>query len=164
MLPGPHRTAPRGRHFPGHAARVAEVEQSRHHRLLLHDQGTRRSRTPVQIGGGGHGHLIPGFFNIDIVPPADLVWDVRESLPVRDSTVDFLFSEHFLEHIDYPHSVKNYITELHRVTTPGCHVVTGVPDAELVINAYHQRPRILPRHAAALVQPTQLPGRHEYLP
>ena len=78
--------------------------------------------------------------------------------------MDFLFSEHFLEHIDYPHSVKNYITELHRVTTPGCHVVTGVPDAELVINAYHQRPRILPRHAAALVQPTQLPGRHEYLP
>lgn len=89
----------------------------------------------VQIGGGSH--LIEGFFNIDIVPPADLIWDVRESLPLPDASVEVLFSEHFLEHIDYPRSVKHHVTEVHRVLAAGGHAICGVPDAEVVLRAYH---------------------------
>lgn len=33
----------------------------------------------VQIGGGAH--RIDAFFNIDLVPPADLHWDIREGIP-----------------------------------------------------------------------------------
>ncbi|HEV3157385.1 MAG TPA: methyltransferase domain-containing protein [Candidatus Baltobacteraceae bacterium] len=91
----------------------------------------------VQIGGGNH--RIEGFFNIDIVPPADLVWDIRESIPLSESSVELLFSEHFLEHIDYPRSVKHYIAELYRVLRSDGQVITGVPDAEIVLNAYQKR-------------------------
>jgi predicted SAM-dependent methyltransferase len=97
--------------------------------------GCRHPR--VQIGGGTH--RLPGFYNIDIVEPADLIWDVRESLPLADDSVEFLFSEHFLEHIDYPRSVKTYAAEAHRVIAAGGHIVTGVPDAEAVLTAYKTR-------------------------
>jgi predicted SAM-dependent methyltransferase len=96
--------------------------------------GTEHPR--VQIGGGHH--LIEGFYNIDIVPPADLIWDVRESLPLPHESAEVLFSEHFLEHIDYPRSVKHYVAEVHRVLTAGGYAICGVPDAEAVLQGYHE--------------------------
>jgi SAM-dependent methyltransferase len=92
----------------------------------------------VQIGGGAH--RLDGFFNIDAVPPADLLWDVREGIPLHDSSVRLLFSEHFLEHIDYPRSAKRYAAEAHRVLSPGGQVVTGVPDAAHVLTRYPAPP------------------------
>ena len=91
----------------------------------------------VQIGGGDH--QVDGFFNIDIVPPADLVADIREGIPLPDGSVEFLFSEHFVEHIDYPCSVKRFVADTFRVLAPGGQVVTGVPDAEVVLRGYHER-------------------------
>lgn len=88
----------------------------------------------VQIGGGGH--RIDGFFNIDLVPPADLLWDVREGIPLQDDSTAEIFSEHFLEHIDYPRSVKGYVREARRVLMPGGRIVTGVPDAAFALIQY----------------------------
>jgi len=88
----------------------------------------------VQIGGGGH--RIDGFFNIDLVPPADLLWDIREGIPLQNDSTAEIFSEHFLEHIDYPRSAKHYIREAHRVLMPGGRIITGVPDAAFALNQY----------------------------
>ncbi|MFJ3712229.1 class I SAM-dependent methyltransferase [Streptomyces sp. NPDC090053] len=88
----------------------------------------------VQIGGGAH--RIDGFFNIDLVPPADLLWDVREGIPLQDDSTDEIFSEHFLEHIDYPRSAKSYVREAHRVLASGGRIITGVPDAAFALNQY----------------------------
>lgn len=88
----------------------------------------------LQIGGGGH--AMDGFFNIDIVPPADLLWDIREGIPVADGAADFVFSEHFLEHIDYPHSAKLYAAETYRILRSGGRAVTGVPDAKKIVDGY----------------------------
>lgn len=73
------------------------------------------------------------------MPPADLVSDIREGIPLLDASVEFLFSEHFLEHIDYPRSVKRYVAEVFRVLVPGGQVVTGVPDAVIVLRGYQER-------------------------
>ena len=91
----------------------------------------------IQIGGGSR--LLRGFFNVDIVPPADLLWDVREGLPFADKSSEFIFSEHFLEHIDYPVSVKKFIKECFRVLRCGGILVLGVPDSELAVKAYARR-------------------------
>ncbi|EKX69166.1 hypothetical protein STRIP9103_05002 [Streptomyces ipomoeae 91-03] len=88
----------------------------------------------VQIGGGAH--RIDGFLNIDLVPPADLLWDIREGIPLQDDSTDEIFSEHFLEHIDYPRSAKHYVREAHRVLVPGGRIITGVPDAAFALSQY----------------------------
>lgn len=81
-------------------------------------------------------HRIDGFFNIDLVPPADLLWDIREGIPLHDDSTYEIFSEHFLEHIDYPRSAKYYVREAHRVLAEGGRIITGVPDAAFALSHY----------------------------
>ncbi|MFI0218255.1 class I SAM-dependent methyltransferase [Streptomyces lydicus] len=122
-------------------AAAKEFELNRYHRASQKAWPNGRideTPTKVQIGGGAH--RLDGFYNIDAVPPADLLWDVREGIPLHDATVEFLFSEHFLEHIDYPRSAKHYAREGHRVLAPNGQLVTGVPDAGYVLNQYPAGP------------------------
>ncbi|MFI1964038.1 methyltransferase domain-containing protein [Streptomyces pathocidini] len=118
-------------------AAAREIELHRHHHASQRAWPSGRidqKPTKVQIGGGTH--RIDGFFNIDAVPPADLLWDVREGIPLHDDTVQTIFSEHFMEHIDYPCSVKHYVAESHRVLVPGGQIITGVPDAAFALSQY----------------------------
>lgn len=121
------------------AAKEIELYQRHHASTKAYPDG-RISATPekVQIGGGSH--RINGFFNIDAFPPAELLWDIREGIPLHDGTVRTLFSEHFLEHIDYPRSAKHYAREAHRVLVPGGQLITGVPDAAFVLAEYPAAP------------------------
>jgi predicted SAM-dependent methyltransferase len=118
-------------------AAAKEIELHRHHRASLRawpDGHIDEKPARVQIGGGTH--RIDGFFNIDLVPPADLLWDVREGIPLQDDSTAEIFSEHFLEHIDYPHSAKQYAREAHRALAPGGRIITGVPDAAFALSRY----------------------------
>jgi len=93
----------------------------------------------IQIGGGKH--TLEGYLNIDIVPPADLICDVREGVPLGNNCCDFIFNEHFFEHIDYPISAKKVIREFYRILKPGGQVVLGVPDSELAAKSYIKKDR-----------------------
>ncbi|MFE2496869.1 class I SAM-dependent methyltransferase [Streptomyces scopuliridis] len=118
-------------------AAAREIELHRYHRASRRAWSSGRidaQPSKVQIGGGAH--RIDGFFNIDAVPPADLLWDIREGVPLQNNSVTEIFSEHFLEHIDYPHSVKNYVREAHRVLLQGGRIITGVPDAAFALSRY----------------------------
>jgi predicted SAM-dependent methyltransferase len=57
---------------------------------------TRANR--LHIGSGPQ--ILPGWVNIDVVryPGVDQLLDVRRGLPFKD--VQFIFAEHFIEHID----------------------------------------------------------------
>ncbi|MEK7526420.1 MAG: methyltransferase domain-containing protein [Patescibacteria group bacterium] len=88
----------------------------------------------VQIGGGRHPKK--GYLNIDIFPPADVIYDIREGIPLKNDSVSFIFNEHFLEHLDYPISVKKVIKECLRVLKPGGKLVIGVPDGGNAIQKY----------------------------
>ncbi|WP_338676539.1 methyltransferase domain-containing protein [Streptomyces sp. SCSIO 30461] len=123
-------------------AAVKEIALSQYHRASREAYPSGQidaAPKNVQVGGGAH--RIDGFFNLDAVPPADLLWDVREGLPLQDNTVEVLFSEHFLEHIDYPTSAKHYAREAHRVLAPGGRLITGVPDASFVLSRYPAGPQ-----------------------
>lgn len=88
----------------------------------------------VNIGCGGKN--IPDFLNIDIAEPCDLLWDVRTGLPLADNSVELIFSEHFLEHIDYDYSARILLNDCFRTLNPNGRVIFGVPDAEVAIRAY----------------------------
>lgn len=91
----------------------------------------------VQIGSGPH--PIDGFVNLDLGFKSDITWDIREGLPFDDNSVDFIFSEHTLEHIDYPVSVKRHFKDLFRVLETGGKSVIGVPDGGRVARAYYEK-------------------------
>lgn len=90
----------------------------------------------LQIGGGQH--YLRNFVNLDLFPPADIIWDCRYGLPFSKEKFKFVFTEHFLEHLDFPISVKKVLSEIYRILEPNGSLLIGVPDGEKVIRAYSQ--------------------------
>lgn len=88
----------------------------------------------LQIGCGKR--LLPGFVNLDIFPPADVVWDCRYGLPFSADKFNFIFTEHFFEHVDFPISSKQILKEIYRVLASNGELVIGVPDGGMVARAY----------------------------
>ena len=111
-----------------------EIDMFRAHQAGRADLPEGLTARRVQIGGGSR--LLTGFINIDIIPPADVIFDVREGLPLPDGGTEFIFAEHFLEHVDYPVSVKRVVAECFRILEPGGRLVIGVPDAAMIIDGY----------------------------
>lgn len=65
---------------------------------------------------------------------ADINWDLRLGLPLREGTVDGLFCSHVFEHMDLP-GLRLLAKEAHRVLKDNAHLDISVPDAEKYIHA-----------------------------
>jgi len=61
---------------------------------------------PLKLNIGCGKVKFPSWVNIDIEPGADLVMDIRKSLPFDDNSVDFIYCEHVLEHFTYEEGEK----------------------------------------------------------
>jgi predicted SAM-dependent methyltransferase len=90
----------------------------------------------VNIGCAEEGK--PGWVNVDVVRAAGVncIYDCRRDLPFADASVRGIFTEHFLEHIDYTEELPSFLSECHRVLVPGGVMRIIVPDAERYIRAY----------------------------
>lgn len=89
----------------------------------------------------GCGHVYkPGWINIDSyhIPPCtpDLTLDLRRPLPFPDASCAEIYSEHFFEHLPYPHGADALLQEARRVLAPGGLISIGVPDPRDVLAAY----------------------------
>jgi predicted SAM-dependent methyltransferase len=91
----------------------------------------------MHLGCGAQ--IKPGWVNVDINPAADLTLDVREPLPFADGTFRTIYSEHFLEHLDYPHDIMCLLNECYRILEPGGVLSFSVPDGEKVLGYYVTR-------------------------
>lgn len=92
------------------------------------------SLTKLQVGGGSH--YLHNFINLDLFQPADIIWDCRYGLPFPNGRFDYIFSEHFLEHIDFPDSALFILKEFYRTLKKGSSLFISIPDGGKVINAY----------------------------
>lgn len=105
-------------------------------------QATRKFRDArglrVNVGCGPCGKA--GWTNIDIddFPGVDCFWDCRKSLPFPDHSVKCIFTEHFVEHLDYNEEIPRFISDCHRVLEPGGVIRIIVPDGAKYMRGYSQ--------------------------
>lgn len=80
---------------------------------------------------------LPGWVNIDIEPSADFVIDVRKGLPFEDYSLDFIYNEHFLEHLTFEEGEK-VLREFYKCLKKGGVVRIAMPDLDWVIQQYNK--------------------------
>lgn len=65
----------------------------------------------------------------------DVYFNANKNLPFKNSSVDYVFSEHFLEHLDFEIAVK-HLNEIFRVLKPGGVTRISVPDLAAMCKTY----------------------------
>ncbi|MFZ1301790.1 MAG: methyltransferase domain-containing protein [Candidatus Microsaccharimonas sp.] len=81
-----------------------------------------------------------GWVNIDNnsddnILKLDVHWDMRNPLPIDDNSVDFIFNEHFVEHLT-PEQARVALTDLIRILKPGGVMRVAMPDLREVVDYY----------------------------
>ncbi|MBT4431729.1 MAG: methyltransferase domain-containing protein [Nitrospinaceae bacterium] len=89
----------------------------------------------LHFGCGGRN--LPGWLNIDgdPRPGVEHIQDLRQPLPLRDNTCQYIFTEHVIEHIDME-SLERTLKELHRVLKSDGVLRIIVPDCSKYADAY----------------------------
>jgi predicted SAM-dependent methyltransferase len=113
---------------------------------LINHLPTGDNQLKVNIGS----HILMfhnGWVNLDILPLEQfakneghkfLRWDAKNKLPFDDSSVDLMYSSHFLEHLTYEEAEK-FLEDCKRVMKPGATFRIIVPDLELLIKQYQDK-------------------------
>ncbi len=92
----------------------------------------------LDVGCGPNTH--DGFINLEYRwhPKVDLCWDVSKGIPLKDSSLKGIFTEHCLEHFSLP-KVRFLLQEFRRLLRPGGTARVVVPDAGLYIDIYQRK-------------------------
>lgn len=83
----------------------------------------------------GLSNKLPGFININSEPSADVQWDVTQGLPFKDSSIDGIYSERFVEHLSQQ-QIFAFLRECRRVLRPGGVLRLVTSDLAEIIRQY----------------------------
>ena len=90
--------------------------------------------TKLHLGCGSN--PIADWANLDLATaPGVIKWDLIDPLPVADGAVKFVFTEHFIEHVDRAQG-RAIINECHRVLEPGGILRVSTPDLKKLVEEY----------------------------
>ena len=86
----------------------------------------------VQLGAGVQ--ALPGWFNTDLqpAPPAVHYLDSTARFPFADASLDYVFSEHHIEHIPWDRA-QFMLSECYRVLKPGGGLRIATPSLEVLV-------------------------------
>ncbi len=89
----------------------------------------------LHIGCGGH--MLDGWLNADLHPRSASVLhlDATKPFPFGDAEIDYIFSEHMIEHIPYGSGVS-MLRECHRVLRKGGKIRISTPDLAFLVALY----------------------------
>lgn len=87
----------------------------------------------LEIGSGPTKR--PGWLTLDYAYGADVVWNLKKSLPFPSNCFTTIYSSHVLEHFP-PAQLRHLLSELFRVLKPGGKMLICVPDASRYVDAY----------------------------
>ncbi len=117
-----------GRMAAGHALKAAKVKE-----ILATATG------PIKLHAGAGENYKEGWVNIDLHPATDkeILHNLVKGIPFPDNSVDFIYTEHFIEHIPYDAALA-FMTESYRVLKPGGVLRISCPDLDFLVAAYTQ--------------------------
>lgn len=86
----------------------------------------------LHLGAGPF--CFPGWLNTDLHPQSDSIYELDASakLPFDDCTFSVVFSEHLIEHMEYPSGAR-MLREVYRVLRPGGYVRFSTPDLHRLV-------------------------------
>ncbi len=95
-----------------------------------------RGHRNLHLGCGPH--ALPGWANVDFISSPHVIGlDLRRPLPIADATIEFIFTEHTIEHLSLP-DARGLIRECWRVLRPGGVLRVSTPDLSFLIEMYRQ--------------------------
>lgn len=96
-----------------------------------------KSHTVAKLHLGCGGNILDGWLNTDIaLYHGDAMYmDLTKNFPVPDGAMDYVFSEHTIEHLSYAQGL-HMLKESHRVLKPGGKVRISCPDIQFLIDMY----------------------------
>lgn len=92
-----------------------------------------KSYDKLHLGSGDR--LLDGWANLDISGLGALVWDLRKPLPLTEPQIHFVYTEHFIEHIERDDAVRLF-THARRVMVPGGVLRVSTPDLVRMVDDY----------------------------
>jgi len=101
----------------------------------------RRFRTPSRLKRydklhfGSGARRLDGWANLDINGLGSLVWDLRKPLPLAKAQVRFVYTEHFIEHIERDYAVRLF-SHARKVMVTGGVLRISTPDLVKLVDDY----------------------------
>lgn len=103
-------------------------------RILSEYMGTEGEKK-LHVGCGPN--IIHGWLNSDYRPSSDgvLHLDVTKPFPIAESVIDYIYSEHMIEHLTYEQAL-HMLRECRRVLKNGGRIRISTPDMAFLFNLY----------------------------
>lgn len=115
--------------------RLKRMLEARKNKLLAHK--IEKYNTPIKLHIGCGRNYKEGWINIDSNPDVrlDVMHDLSQGIPCFDNSVDYIYSEHFIEHLTYDEGFA-FINEAFRVLKPSGVLRIACPDLDVLIKSY----------------------------
>lgn len=87
----------------------------------------------LHVGCGKN--YLNGWINADVVVGSDMIVFMQKKIPLRDNTLNRLYSEHVIEHVPLETGVF-FLREAYRVLAPGGVIRIATPDLDDLVDGY----------------------------
>jgi predicted SAM-dependent methyltransferase len=92
-----------------------------------------KGASKLHLGCGSH--LLQGWANINPDIPGAVDCDLRYPLPIPDGSIDFIYSQHFIEHLARDDGVR-HLRDCHRVLRAGGVLRLSTPNLRYLAETY----------------------------
>jgi predicted SAM-dependent methyltransferase len=90
----------------------------------------------IKLNIGCNKNLLPGWINIDMIDyPGVIKHDLRERLPYANNTIEFVVSEHLIEHLTREEALR-LLRDIYRCLQSGGVCRTSTPDLDILVKNY----------------------------